>query len=156
MISTALRYRQSNIQTALNSLKTDQGGASLLQIAEQSIALRKLLSAWPALRGVNFQAGPVKQGVLVLYVANPSALARIKHSVPSLIEMLQGRGWVIHQIKVKIQSLGSAQTNTKPTTKRAVFSNNARKEWQKLEESLEDPDIKAATSRLNRRHNSAG
>lgn len=153
MISNALRYRQSTIQTALSSLKADQDGASLLQIAEQAIALQKVLSSWPALRGVRFQAGPVKQGALVLYVANPSALARIKQSIPSLIEMLQSRGWLIHQIKVKIQTLGTNPSASNASGKRAVFSDRALKEWQKLEESIEDPNIKAATARLNQRHN---
>ncbi|MDX1670011.1 MAG: hypothetical protein R3194_11380 [Limnobacter sp.] len=121
-------------------------------MAEQAIALRKLLTGWPAMRGVTFEPGPIKNGTLVLFVANPSALSRIKQSIPSLLDMLRSKGWLIQKVKVKIQTLQPQSLTAASRQKKALMPDIALKEWEKLEKNLQDPVLRAAIARLNHHH----
>lgn len=147
-----MKRRNSNIQTLIGSLQADQGGSALIQAASQSLELQRVLKSWPALRGVSFQAGPIKQDKLTLYVASPSALARIKQSVPSLIGLLQSRGWIIHQIQVKVQTLSGSSNQFVTPRKKANISPKGLESWNALKEKLDDPDLLAATTRLTIHH----
>lgn len=124
----------------------------LIAQARESKRLEHLVQGWPALRGVSFSIGPIKQDKLKIFVSTPAALTRLRQSLPSLIEHLQRSGVNVNHIQLQIQ------TNPLPTAanafrkKRAVFTPAAKKAWLELEGRLEDSPVKEATQALNRHH----
>lgn len=137
----------------LASLMQAPDTSALLALAAQSRRIESVIRAWPALRGVTFSVGPVKKDKLKIFVSTPAALTRLRHSLPSLIQHLQGMGVNINEIQLQVQtsSLGSKQLQQRP--KRAVFSETARKAWLDLENRLESSSLKDATAALNKHHN---
>lgn len=137
----------------LASLMQAPDTSALLALAAQSRRIESVIRAWPALRGVTFSVGPVKKDKLKIFVSTPAALTRLRHSLPSLIQHLQGMGVNINEIQLQVQtsSLGSKQLQQRP--KRAVFSETARKAWLDLENRLESSPLKDATAALNKHHN---
>lgn len=137
----------------LASLMQAPDTSALLELAAQSRRIESVIRAWPALRGVTFSVGPVKKDKLKIFVSTPAALTRLRHSLPSLIQHLQGMGVNINEIQLQVQtsSLGSKQLQQRP--KRAVFSETARKAWLDLENRLESSPLKDATAALNKHHN---
>ncbi|HEY1057885.1 MAG TPA: hypothetical protein VGE55_04055 [Limnobacter sp.] len=136
----------------LTSLLQNSETGSLIARAAQSSRLEKTIKGWPALRGVAFSVGPLKNDQLKLFVGTPAALTRLRQSLPSLITHLQQSGLNVNHIQLQIQTnpLVSKQLNRKP--KRAVFTDAARKAWLDLENKLPDSPVKTATSALNRHH----
>ena len=137
----------------LASLMQEPQTSSLIAQAAQSRRLEKIIHSWPFLRGVTFSVGPIKKDKLKIFVSTPAALTRLRQSLPSLVQHLQGSGMNINEIQLQIQTnpLISKQLNKQP--KRAVFSEAAKKAWLDLENRLEDSPLKQATQALNKRHN---
>jgi hypothetical protein len=127
--------------------------SSLITQAAQSRRLEKIIHSWPSLRGVTFSVGPIKKDKLKIFVSTPAALTRLRQSLPSLVQHLQGSGMNINEIQLQIQTnpLISKQLDKQP--KRAVFSEAAKKAWLDLENRLEDSPLKQATQALNKHHN---
>lgn len=127
--------------------------SSLITQAAQSRRLEKIIHSWPSLRGVTFNVGPIKKDKLKIFVSTPAALTRLRQSLPSLVQHLQGSGMNINEIQLQIQTnpLISKQLDKQP--KRAVFSEAAKKAWLDLENRLEDSPLKHATQALNKHHN---
>lgn len=137
----------------LASLMQDAQTSSLITQAAQSRRLEKIIHSWPSLRGVTFSVGPIKKDKLKIFVSTPAALTRLRQSLPSLVQHLQGSGMNINEIQLQIQTnpLISKQLVKQP--KRAVFSEAAKKAWLDLENRLEDSPLKEATQALNKHHN---
>jgi len=131
----------------------DAQTSSLITQAAQSRRLEKIIHSWPSLRGVTFSVGPIKKDKLKIFVSTPAALTRLRQSLPSLVQHLQGSGMNINEIQLQIQTnpLISKQLVKQP--KRAVFSEAAKKAWLDLENRLEDSPLKEATQALNKHHN---
>ena len=53
-------HSHNSIFDSLECLKHDPNGLSLAESAQQSIVLKDLLSSWPALDGVVFEVGQIK------------------------------------------------------------------------------------------------
>jgi hypothetical protein len=134
----------------LASLMQEPQTSSLITQAAQSRRLEKIIHTWPSLRGVTFSVGPIKKDKLKIFVSTPAALTRLRQSLPSLIQHLQGSGMNINEIQLQIQTnpLTSKQLERRP--KRAVFSDAARKAWLDLENRLGDSPLKEATQALNK------
>ncbi|MCE2745678.1 MAG: flagellar hook-length control protein FliK [Burkholderiales bacterium] len=126
--------------------------SSLITQAAQSRRLEKTIHSWPSLRGVTFSVGPIKKDKLKIFVSTPAALTRLRQSLPSLIQHLQGSGLNINEIQLQIQTnpLMSKQLERRP--KKAVFSEAAKKAWLDLESRLADSPLKEATQALNKHH----
>ena len=137
----------------LASLMQEPQTSSLITQAAQSRRLEKIIHSWPSLRGVTFSVGPIKKDKLKIFVSTPAALTRLRQSLPSLVQHLQGSGMNINEIQLQIQTnpLISKQLDKQP--KRAVFSEAAKKAWLDLENRLEDSPLKQATQALNKHHN---
>ena len=137
----------------LASLMQEPQTSSLITQAAQSRRLEKIIHSWPSLRGVTFSVGPIKKDKLKIFVSTPAALTRLRQSLPSLVQHLQGSGMNINEIQLQIQTnpLISKQLDKQP--KRAVFSEAAKKAWLDLEKRLEDSPLKQATQALNKHHN---
>jgi hypothetical protein len=137
----------------LASLMQEPQTSSLITQAAQSRRLEKIIHSWPSLRGVTFSVGPIKKDKLKIFVSTPAALTRLRQSLPSLVQHLQGSGMNINEIQLQIQTnpLISKQLDKQP--KRAVFSEAAKKAWLDLENRLEDSPLKKATQALNKHHN---
>jgi hypothetical protein len=137
----------------LASLMQEPQTSSLIAQAAQSRRLEKIIHSWPSLRGVTFSVGPIKKDKLKIFVSTPAALTRLRQSLPSLVQHLQGSGMNINEIQLQIQTnpLISKQLDKQP--KRAVLSEAAKKAWLDLESRLEDSPLKQATQALNKHHN---
>lgn len=96
--------------------------------------------------------GPIKKDKLKIFVSTPAAITRLRQSLPSLIQHLQGSGMNINEIQLQIQTnpLISKQLVKQP--KKAVFSDAAKKAWLDLENRLDDSPLKEATQALNKHH----
>lgn len=137
----------------LASLMQEPQTSSLIAQAAQSRRLEMIIHSWPSLRGVTFSVGPIKKDKLKIFVSTPAALTRLRQSLPSLVQHLQGSGMNINEIQLQIQTnpLISKQLDKQP--KRAVLSEAAKKAWLDLESRLEDSPLKQATQALNKHHN---
>lgn len=127
--------------------------SSLITQAAQSRRLEKIIHSWPSLRGVTFSVGPIKKDKLKIFVSTPAALTRLRQSLPSLVQHLQGSGMNINEIQLQIQTNPLISKQLKKQPKRAVFSEAAKKAWLELENRLEDSPLKQATQALNKHHN---
>lgn len=126
--------------------------AGLVALAEHSARLEKTLKSWPALRGVTFAVGPLKQDKLKLFVGTPSALTRLRQSLPSLLELLQQHGWNVKHIQLQVQTGASLSKANTPKAKQASFGPAARKAWLELEKQLPESPVLEATRALNKHH----
>jgi hypothetical protein len=151
-ISTLVKNKRTQFNSLNNVLQDGQMNGLIAQ-ASQSRWLEQKIQGWLPLRGVSFSVGPLKNGSLKLLVSSPSALTRLRQSLPSLIEHLQQSGTTVTQIQLQIQTnpLISKQLSKKP--KQAVFSEAAKKAWLELEQKLDDDSpVRNATAALNRHH----
>jgi hypothetical protein len=137
----------------LASLMQEPQTSSLITQAAQSRRLEKIIHSWPSLRGVTFSVGPIKKDKLKIFVSTPAALTRLRQSLPSLVQHLQGSGMNINEIQLQIQTNPLISKQLKKQPKRAVFSEAAKKAWLELENRLEDSPLKQATQALNKHHN---
>jgi hypothetical protein len=136
----------------LASLLKEAQTSSLITLAAQSRHIEKIIHAWPSLRGVTFSVGPVKKDKLKIFVSTPAAITRLRQSLPSLIQHLQGSGVNINEIQLQIQTNPLISKQLDKQAKRAVFTSAARKAWLELENRLEESPVKEATAALNRHH----
>lgn len=148
-----MKNSRNSIYNSLDSLKNDSNGLALFQSAQQSIVLKNLLSSWHALTGVDFDVGPIKNNEVTLYVANPSALSRIKQSIPSLLQQLRQNGWLVQKIKLKVHSLPSAWKKKEHILRNKQIPKSGLEAFKQLENAVENEEIQAAVMKLNRRHN---
>ncbi|HEX4916433.1 MAG TPA: hypothetical protein VFV43_00905 [Limnobacter sp.] len=126
--------------------------SSLIAQARESKRLENIIQGWPALRGVTFSIGPIKQDKLKIFVSTPAALTRLRQSLPSLVEHLQRSGVNVNHIQLQIQTnpLVSDQLALRP--KRGILTEAAKKAWLDLETRLGESPVKDATRALNRHH----
>ena len=134
------------------ALTQQSQGHSLLRTAADLLRLQAHIQTWPALRGVGFALAPAQGDTLKILVNNPSALARIKQSVPSLIQHLRQAGWHINHIQLQIQTRAQPGPTSAPRKRpQPNMGTKGEKAWQSLAETLTDPHLKAATDRLIKR-----
>lgn len=136
----------------LASLLKEPQTSSLITQAAQSRHVERIIGSWPSLRGVTFSVGPIKKDKLKLFVSTPAALTRLRQSLPSLIQHLQGSGVNINDIQLQIQTNPLLSKHLDRQPKRAVFTPAAKTAWLELENRLEESPLKQATSALNKHH----
>ena len=149
-----MNYFNHTIHNCLDSLKKDPNGLSFIHIAQQSIVLKGLLTGWHALHGVEFEVGSIKNEGVTLFVANPSALSRIKQSLPSLLQQLRQNGWLIQKINLKVTSLPGSNLPKSRNRNNKRIPKLGLEAFKALEQQIDNEEIFAAIQKLNRHHHS--
>lgn len=128
-----------------------------LQRARQMAQLQSLIRTHiPAGLSAAIQGANLKdeQGetALHLLVGNSAVAARIRQSGPSLLTFLQGRGWKVTAIRIRLQPsalLGDTDETTHPAKKKqAVLGEKGVQSLRGLSETLPEGQLRDALARL--------
>ncbi|WP_229428955.1 DciA family protein [Massilia sp. ST3] len=127
------RNRQTSF-VATDFLRGNDRMASLLPAANRMARLQAdCAAALPALFGacdvISFQ-----ESVLVLAVPSSALAARLKQMLPKLQTALQGRGWGVESIRLKVQMARAA--DEKPQMRTLELPPTAVQAFEELAESL--------------------
>jgi hypothetical protein len=96
------RDRQTS-KEATDFLRSNERMARLLPAAMRMADLqRDIAAALPAMFG-NCDVLSFQEGVLVLAVPSSAVAARLKQQLPKLQATLQGRGWHVESMRLKVQ-----------------------------------------------------
>ncbi|MBM3365859.1 MAG: DUF721 domain-containing protein [Betaproteobacteria bacterium] len=135
-------------------LRSDDTLAALLptaqQVAELQAACETLL---PTLFG-RCQVLHLRQGILTIAAPNAALATRLRQIQPKLQQDLQGRGWDVEQIRMKIQ-LMSAEPAPVPPGEPRELSSSALSSFAALASEIEDSPLRDAVQALLRRRNKA-
>ena len=96
------KLRRTSIE-ATDFLRRNDRMASLLPAATRMAKLQKdVRLILPPMYG-NCEALSIQEGVLTLAVPSSAVAAKLKQQVPKLQATLQGKGWQVESVRIKIQ-----------------------------------------------------
>lgn len=131
-----------------------------LQKAQQMVQLQNLLiSHLPAGMGDATRAAGIKaeneQAVLQILADNASVATRVRQTAPSLLALLQARGWKVTAIRIRVQpgllssvTQQNAASQHKNLPKHAIFGATAQASVGALANTLPDSPLRDALKRL--------
>ncbi len=146
--SLAPRRPSANARSALTCIEENTPLASLLHQVENNQHLNRALALSLNKNGLEMAIPHVKLGgfseeigELKLFALNSAVASRLQQKLPSILFKLQEQGWPVQIIIIK-QSPGgvgiSSEKDDLPHEPRPVFSEKARKSWEKLLPTLEE------------------
>lgn len=134
------------------------GGLPVVQAAQRLASLervvrRKLGEALGRSVSAGGLRGAEPEAELTLLAANSAVAARLRQSLPSLLETLQRQGWGLASIKIKIQPNGqSGDVAAAPREKQAKLGENGLGSFAGLSQTLPDSPLRDAVAALVARH----
>ncbi len=139
-----------HMQSLAALLERDMAFAQLAPSVEQMVQLAADISRLlPASLVRNISPGPVREGVLTLFVAHGALAARLRHLEPSLIQDLQRRGWAIHALRIRIRQCAPI---AQPAPKTARISSTGLACLDALRQQLAPSPLQVALARFIDRH----
>jgi len=149
----------ANARDALDWIEQDSPLGHILQKAENNLQLQGAFAVCLNKNGLEKAIDLIKiggfsenSGELKLYTNNAAVATRLQQKLPSILLNLQEQGWAIQFLTIKQSPKELSITPQKahlPQEKSPVFTENARKSWEKLLLSLnEDSGLKTAIKNL--------
>ena len=122
-------------------LSHEEGAGALMGQAKLLLALGRVIEPLvPIPLRKLYRVANYKQGTLLLFAANNSVAAKLRLLAPSLIEACLHRGTAVKELKVEVRP--PAFPPTVRTAKRAFLSGNAKQTLKKLENSLDEGELR--------------
>lgn len=137
----------------IDFLRRHDGAASLLPAALRNLRLgQDTLALMPKVLRDGCEVAGCDDGIVILRVSSAGAAAKLRQTLPRLLEGLIDRGWQVSSIRVRVQP-GAAGTRREPGNKKndATISSEGLAAFADLRHTLADSPLKAAVDRLIRR-----
>ncbi|HKO87959.1 MAG TPA: DciA family protein [Burkholderiales bacterium] len=119
-----------------------EGAGPLMAQAKLLLALSRAIEPLvPAPLRPLYRVANYKQGDLLIFTANNAVAARFRLLAPGIQEACLERGTSIHALKLEVRP--TAFTPVSRPGKRAFLSGNAKQALKKLENDLEEGELRA-------------
>ncbi|MFN7834884.1 MAG: hypothetical protein ACK5NY_03705 [Burkholderiaceae bacterium] len=144
-------YRKSGgrpNRAALDWLATNADSGAIVERARQLLQLQCDIDGWSNSRHLRVTVTSLDQHRLSIIAAHSAMLAKVRQHLPSLLSMLQQKGWSIEKIDSKAKMNRETAETKRTAVKTGYFSATAQHEWLALCEQLTDPALREATRRL--------
>ena len=137
----------------IDFLRRHDGAAALLPAAQRNLRLgQDTLALLPAALRDGCEVAGCDDAILILRVSSAGAAAKLRQTLPRLLEGLIGRGWQVSLIRVRVQpGAPNPQREARKKKKDAAISPGGLAAFADLRATLTDSPLKAAVDRLIRR-----
>jgi hypothetical protein len=139
--------------SAIDFLHRHEGAAALLPAAERMVRLTQDLAAQlpPTLRA-SCDVTAFDDTIVTLRVYSAAAAAKLRQTLPRVQEALNGRGWQVDGIRVRVRPRApSSQIVGRATAVHAGIPSSGLEAFDALAGSLEESPLRTAVERLVRR-----
>jgi hypothetical protein len=134
-------------------LGRDPNAASVLATAQRHLQVREAVSAaLPApMRGA-FEVLKIENGVLTLSVSSAAFAAKFRQLAPRMTTHLQGAGWNLTEIKLRVQGPMEFGEQPRPRKEARALDAHDLKSFEELRAQLRPGPLADAVSRLLAHH----
>jgi len=135
-------------------LKQSSTGSSVLATAHRLLELQRHVRAvLPPPLNATCQVLRWQDGILMLGVPTAAHSAKLRQVVPRLAASLQGSGWQVNEIRVRVQAATLAQPPVAPRAphERPFIAPDGVQAFARLREALPEGPLAQAVARLVQR-----
>lgn len=135
----------------IDFLRRHDAAAALLPAAQRNLRLgQDTLALLPAALRDGCEVAGCDDAIVILRVSSAGAAAKLRQTLPRLLEGLIGRGWQVSLIRVRVQP-GAPNREAREKKNDAAISPGGLAAFADLRAALTDSPLQAAVDRLIRR-----